>query len=149
MRFRRLDAAARVLCLLGPLAAVFLFVTGRFVVPLLERVPLTAALLARVCVWHSVTYIPCPLCGGTRALALAARGRWGASLMMNPLATCLLAGALAAAVWLGLCAATGRDVGLTAAGRLLRARPTRYIALALLAALWLRQVHLALNVRPL
>ncbi|MFO7958738.1 MAG: DUF2752 domain-containing protein [Candidatus Brocadiia bacterium] len=141
MGARRLDATTRVLCLLGPLLAAFFFVTGRFVIPLLRRIPLTSAVLERVCVWRAVTGVPCPFCGGTRAVELAAHGEWAASLMMNPLGTLLVGGGGLATVWLALCAATGRDLGLTAVGRALKARATPYLAGAGFALLWIWQIR--------
>ncbi|MFW6118755.1 MAG: DUF2752 domain-containing protein [Planctomycetota bacterium] len=139
MGARRLDATTRVLCLLGPLLAAFLFVTGRFFIPLLRRIPLTSAVLERICVWRAATGVPCPFCGGTRAVELAAHGEWTASLMMNPLGTLLVGGGGLAAVWLGLCAATGRDLGLRAVGRALKTRAMPYVAGAGFALLWIWQ----------
>ncbi len=41
------------------------------------------------CWLRRLTGIPCPLCGGTRAVFAAAQGQWGAALRWNPLA-CLV-----------------------------------------------------------
>jgi hypothetical protein len=41
----------------------------------------------------AVLHVPCPGCGTTRALALLARGDWGASLRLQPLAVPMLGAA--------------------------------------------------------
>jgi hypothetical protein len=53
-----------------------------------------------------------PLCGGTRALRLAARGDIAGALAWNPLSPILLAGAVAAVLRFAVGAATGRWVNV-------------------------------------
>ena len=50
--------------------------------PALERLAGTA----RLCVVQAAAGIPCPLCGGTRAIAALARGGFVEALWWNPLA---------------------------------------------------------------
>ncbi len=65
------------LCLLG--AGVLLLFIG-------QRLPSAAAALWSVpCMFHAVTGLYCPGCGGTRAAALLLRGEIGASLWYHPI----------------------------------------------------------------
>ncbi len=141
-----LTAAARVLCLLGPLLCLVLFALARAALPFVWSHPLLARLVGSTCVFRGVTGLPCPFCGGTRAVFLAAHGRWSAAVMMNPLGAVVVALAPLVGVWLGACAATGRDLGLRTMGRLLSSRRTVCALLFLLAGLWAFQIWVARGV---
>jgi len=53
-----------------------------------------------ICLMRDIAHVACPTCGMTRALALLAQGRWGASLALHPLAAPLAAqGAAAWILW--------------------------------------------------
>ena len=132
----RLRVETRVLCLLGPITAVLIFVGARFVVPFVWQQPSLAAAVSRPCVFRTVTGFPCPFCGGTRSVVLAARGEWASSLQMSPFGIPLVAGSVAVGFWLLLCALTGYDLGLAATSKMITrlARPA-WLAGAL-AALW-------------
>lgn len=54
------------------------------------------------------TGLPCPLCGGTRALTALLEGEIGRSLVLNPLALAAVAGAVGISLWLVGEAFTGR-----------------------------------------
>jgi len=122
----RLAAAAAGLFLLLSLAAarVLLDIDG-------ERVLLAGRVVAPVCAFRLHTGKPCPNCGLTRSLALAARGRLPEALDANPTGPAALAGTLLAAgilLWLALASRPGA------------ARPAAAAAAgigALVAALWL------------
>jgi len=81
-----------------------------------------------------------PLCGGTRALRLAARGDLVEALRWNPASPLLLLGAASFALRTAAGAITGSWVNLTVAWK----RPAFWAPLALaLVALEARQQHLA------
>jgi Protein of unknown function (DUF2752) len=91
-----------------------------------------------LCPLRTLTGIPCPLCGMTRAATSLAAGDLGASLASNPF---LLVLALATAVMTALMA--GRALGLAAPARPLPGRARRWVAVAvglLAAASWLVQL---------
>jgi hypothetical protein len=102
------------------------------------RVPGVAALAADppwhglvACPWRALTHLPCPGCGGTRAVLRLAVLDLPGAFLFNPLVTvtalaAMLLGALA------LLAPRATDALLARSGRFLATRPGR---LALLAAL--------------
>ncbi|MFW6162339.1 MAG: DUF2752 domain-containing protein [Planctomycetota bacterium] len=139
---RRLSGATRLLCLLGPLTVGVLLVAARVVLPWAWSGPRLAWALSRPCLLKAVTGVPCPFCGGTRAVVFAAGGQWLASLAMNPLGVLLVAGGPLLALWLGLCAATGRDLGLSVADRFLSRRSTVPGFLGFVLALWVWKIVL-------
>jgi hypothetical protein len=59
------------------------------------RMRLTVEWLPSLCVFHSLTGIPCPACGSTRALAALAAAHPGEALALNPLITFVAAGCVA------------------------------------------------------
>ena len=136
MTGERLGAEHRVLCLLGPLAAVWLFAMAWVVVPYVWRSPRLASAVAQPCVLKRTTGIPCPFCGATRAVVSAAHGEWRRSLTLSPVGILLVGGGPLVALWRGLCAATGRDLGLRAIGRRLSARAVVRGVVGLILALW-------------
>jgi len=142
MRSGRLSATNRVLCLLGPLIALAIFLIARFLLPAVWAAPESATFLPRACVLKMTTGIPCPFCGGTRAVVHAAHARWRSSLLANPLGVVVVVGGSAVGIWLGLCAATGRDLALGAVGRFLGRRSTLRALWGLLAALWVWKIVL-------
>jgi hypothetical protein len=68
---------------------------------------------ASICLLRRVL-VPCPGCGGTRALALLAKGQWAAALTLHPLAVLLAAEALLAWLGWGIVLASGRRPRLPA-----------------------------------
>lgn len=52
-----------------------------------------------VCLFHTVTGVPCPSCGTTRAALLLLKGQVGASLAKNPLGVVAVAFMLISPVW--------------------------------------------------
>jgi len=142
MRSGRLSATSRVLCLFGPLIALAILVIARFLLPAVWAAPQSAAFMPRACVLKMTTGIPCPFCGGTRAVVHAAHARWRQSLLANPLGVVVVVGGSVVGVWLGLCAATGRGLGLGAVGRFLGRRSTLRALWVLLAALWVWKIVL-------
>lgn len=86
-----------------------------------------------LCPFRAVTELPCPLCGSTRAVALAARGD-GAFLDFNAVAVAVLAGvALYGAAILALALRGGRAPAFPLRGRSLAAG---VVAVAALAWAW-------------
>ena len=69
---------------IGALAAAAVWALG------LDRIPLT------LCLFKAMTGLPCPTCGGTRALGRLAAGDVAGAVAMNPLAAL---GAAALAAW--------------------------------------------------
>jgi hypothetical protein len=67
---------------------------------------LALAPFAPACPFRSITGIPCPSCGTTRAAVALLNGRLGDALVVNPLATAgglaVLLGGLLAPVWVTL-----------------------------------------------
>jgi hypothetical protein len=142
----RLSVEVRVLCLLGPLLCIAFLFGARVALPFLWSRPELHGLFSRPCLFRELTTIPCPFCGGTRAVFLAARGQWASAARMNPAGAAAVALAPAIGVWLAACAATGHSLGLRRVHRLLNNRRTVYLLVALLLALWMHQLLVA---RPL
>jgi len=96
---------------------------------------------ATLCLFHRVTGIGCASCGLTRALALLARGQWGAAFALHPLAPALALEA--AGAWL---------VGLAVIERRMRAPSLRRLGAWLIAnavallAIWV--IRLATGTLP-
>lgn len=94
---------------IGALAGAAVWALG------LDRVALT------LCVFKATTGLPCPTCGGTRALGRLAAGDFAGAVAMNPLAA---AGAAALAAWALadlLLLPSGRAVALEVSERASRA----------------------------
>ncbi|HQR47294.1 MAG TPA: DUF2752 domain-containing protein [Thermoanaerobaculia bacterium] len=85
------------------------------------------------CFFHSVTGLPCPTCGGTRAALALLEGDVALALHLNPLVTAALALLVGGGLLAGLVALAGR--GVKEPARL----PgwTRAAVVLLLAANWL------------
>ena len=79
--------------------------------------------------------VPCPGCGVTTAVVLAARGRFADSLAAQPFGFALFLAVAAAAAWALLATAMRRDLAADA-GRLKRRAVCLPVA-ALLAAAWM------------
>lgn len=127
----RLAPSSRALplgALLGAMGALGLLATGVFHV---DRLGLT------VCMLKAVTGIPCPTCGGTRALAHLAHFDVAGAFALNPLVTlgfaALIPWALADLVLLR----RGRALELELSGR-----GARWLGLAAAAALTLNWLYL-------
>ncbi len=139
---RRLSGTTRVLCLLGALTAGALLAIARAVFPYLWTHPRLAWVFGRPCLLKASTGVPCPFCGGTRAAVYAAHGQWMASLVMSPMGIVVVVGGPVLALWLGLCAATGRDIGLSAVDRFLSRRSAARGFLGFLVGLWVWKIAL-------
>lgn len=110
---------------IGVLAAAAVWALG------LDRIGLT------LCLFKAMTGLPCPTCGGTRALGRLAAGDVAGAVAMNPLAA---AGAAALAAWALadlLLLPSGRAVALEVSGRAGRA-----LRVAVPAALLLNWLYL-------
>jgi hypothetical protein len=137
---RRLDTLWRVLIMPVPFTAVVMLIAGRWLIPVLWH----HQVLDRPCLFRAWSGLPCPLCGGTRALVLAAHGDWLGSLQMNPAAAMLAAGLVVTGIWCTVCAVTGLDLGITTSVAWLRRRCSwaAVIAALLLLLLWLARLCL-------
>jgi hypothetical protein len=62
----------------------------------LRRLPDQPVAIASPCPLRSATGVPCPTCGGTRALIALAEGHWLDAVAANPLVS---AGAAATVLW--------------------------------------------------
>jgi Protein of unknown function (DUF2752) len=93
----RLQAAAVVCGLLAWLAYTRVFATLQ-----------AAHLVLPPCPFYVVTGHPCPFCGGTRSFASMWRGELGVSAGFYPAGPLLFLGTLAAALYGGTLAVTGR-----------------------------------------
>lgn len=90
----------------------------------------------RLCGFHLLTGLNCPLCGLTRGVCAAAKGEWRQAIAFHPLSPLALAW-LAAALLTAVAALMGRDWSLP-----VKLRPRLALAaLALLIACW--PFHLA------
>jgi len=77
------------------IGAAYLFAS---VLPLLPRLP---AASWSYCVFHKLTGLPCPFCGGTRATRSLLHGDWHQAIYLNPLSILVLAaGAAFALLWM-------------------------------------------------
>jgi hypothetical protein len=112
---------------------VTLLAAVRWVIPLLWAQQGPLGVLTRSCGLRTLTGIPCPFCGGTRAAVLASHGAVLEAVGMNASAAVLVMACPLVAAWLGLRAATGRDLGLDAVLSWL-ARATTIRALAMVVA---------------
>lgn len=90
----------------------------------------------RPCALRLHSGVPCPLCGGTRSAALAARGDWGRAALLNPAGPLLLGGSALLAAWAAVCLASQRELGLRRTRRAVNSPLTLYILLGLVLALW-------------
>lgn len=142
MSRKRLNAETRILCLLGPCFMLVLFLGGRVVVPIVQRHEVLRRFTTNPCVFHRITGIPCPFCGGTRSVVKATEGQWRDSWEWSPLGIFLVVGGTIISLWLAICAVTGYDLGLRKVGRLLNRKETIYIALGLVVLLWINQIYL-------
>jgi len=126
------------LCVVGAFMAAVVVVTALLLFPYARshREAKLLSLAGGPCLLKAATGVPCPFCGATRATVAAARARFAQSLRLSPLGIPVFFGSLALALWLGACAATGRDLRLSAAGRLLRKLPMGRLLGAGLLLLW-------------
>ncbi len=108
MSVRRGHRAAAALTSAAALAAARILPPGR-------PIPLD------LCPLHHFTGLPCPTCGLTRSVCLVVRGEWLSSVGMHPAGGLVAGGLVVAAIWLGLEAAAGRELGARGRLRLTRA----------------------------
>lgn len=103
----RLQPGARWLCLLAALACLAVLAIGYRLTPDPRGVGTHQSLGLPPCGWLAASGWPCPTCGMTTSVSLAANGRFIDSARVQPAGT-LFALALALAFWpLALSAATG------------------------------------------
>ena len=140
MKVARLSGTARILCLLGPMLVGAMLVVALVILPAVRARPRLSRLFARPCVLKTATDVPCPFCGGTRSVLYASRGEWLPAFLLNPLGVLLIAGGPLVALWFGLCAATGLDLGLLALNRFLSQRAVVRWLLAAISLLWLWKI---------
>jgi hypothetical protein len=63
-----------------------------------------------VCVFHSVTGLPCPTCGMTRAVCHAVHGHWAQSIALHPAGLILAVGLAGWMLWATAEAWRGRPI---------------------------------------
>lgn len=139
---RKLRARDRVLCLLGPGGAAAVFLIARLILPLAWSEPRLSAWVHRPCLLKVSTGVPCPLCGATRSTVLAAHGEWSASLVTSLAGVVLILAGPLIGLWLGLCALTGGDLGLSAVGRYLKELGIIYIVSLSFLGVWAYKILL-------
>jgi len=138
----KLSRRARMRCLLGPILAGGMFVTARLVLPLVRSAPRLGLWFQEPCALKRLTGVPCPFCGATRATILAAHGKWFDSLLLSPLGPVLIGVGPLIALWLGLCALTGKNLGFSAVGRFITWIGPVTFFLACIAGLWVYKILL-------
>ena len=86
------------------------------------------------CIFHAVTGLPCPFCGGTRSFVAMAHGHFGTALYLYPLGPLLFLGVIAAVLYCAFVLVTGRRMRLNISWR--QRRNLIFAGLALLALNW-------------
>jgi hypothetical protein len=86
------------------------------------------------CIFHTVTGLPCPMCGGTRSFVAMAHGDLAAAIHVFPIGPLMFFALLALVVYSVWAVTTGRRLQLLVEPRLRRG--LAMTALALLAANW-------------
>lgn len=109
----------------GPIAVLFI-VTAGFLKNFAQGLP--------VCIFHEITGLPCPTCGGTRSLIALSQFDLVSSFMFNPLVPLFAIGLIIFSLLFFAGAATKRSVkvGLTQRGK----KIIRYTVIALIAINW-------------
>jgi len=135
---QRLDDETRLLCVVGAIMAAVVVTAALLLFPYAwsHRAAKLLSLAGEPCLLKATTGVPCPFCGATRATVAAAHLRFARSFRLSPLGIPVFFGSLALALWLGACAATGRDLRLAATGRFLRGLPMGKLLGASLLLLW-------------
>ena len=91
-----------------------------------------------VCVFHTVTGIPCPTCGLTRALCRAIQGDFSGSLHMHPAGLIVLAVLVTWLGWSLMEAWQGRPLWETGRHRAIRAASV--LAAAVTVVFWIARI---------
>jgi hypothetical protein len=78
----------------------------------------------------------------------ASRGEWVVSALYHPLGLLLVVGGWLAALWLTVCAITGRDLGLRRVYRVVNSRAAVLAGIVLLAVIWVWQIWVAAPLWP-
>jgi len=60
----------------------------------------SGAPLPQVCLFKTITHLPCPSCGATRAILVLLKGDFCGSVAVNPLGVLLFAGLILTPLWL-------------------------------------------------
>lgn len=128
----------RVLAAMSSVACLAMLVTGALITPSADGMGTHTQLGLASCGWYSSFQSPCPTCGMTTAVSLAAHGRIGASFVTQPMG-CLIAIGAACMVWVGLASAV---MGWTLRPLMDRALSTRvvWVVAGLGAAAWIYKI---------
>jgi len=86
------------------------------------------------CIFHAVTGLPCPFCGGTRSFVAMAHGHVGIAMYLYPLGPLLFLGVIAAVLYCAFAIASGRRMHLNLSWR--QRRNLIFAGLVLLALNW-------------
>lgn len=118
-RWPRVGWRARVGCGAGAIGALAFLAAARWFFPFGWTDPRARVLFGQPCLLRESTGIPCPFCGATRSTVAAAHGRFVEAFRFHIVGVPMVMAAGLLALWLLICAATGRDLGLSAMGRVL------------------------------
>jgi len=135
-----LKPASRIWCLVGTLPGIVILVMAWLLLPYMWSHNRLSLFFRRPCMLKVTTGVPCPFCGATRSTVHAVQGHFLASFKLSPLGIPLVAASVLIMLWLGLCAATGRDIGLGRAGRVIAKLPHVRIILSGIALLWICKI---------
>lgn len=130
-----LHSGERLLCATVIAVAVVAWAAALWAAPAVRTNP-ALRWFDRPCALRQHTGVPCPLCGGTRSAALAARGEWGRATLLNPAGPALLGGSALLAAWAAACLISGREFGLRRTRRAVNSPVTLYALLSLVVVLW-------------
>ena len=86
------------------------------------------------CIFHQVTGLPCPFCGGTRSFAAMAHGNLLGAAHVFPIGPLLFLALVAAVLYCSWAVVSGRRIQVTMERGLVRTLTV--LALAMLAASW-------------
>jgi len=135
---RRLSRSVRIGCILGVVGAVTFLAAARWFIPFAWSDPRARLVFGQPCLLRAKTGIPCPFCGATRSTVAAVHGHFREAFRFHLVGVPLVLTACAVALWLALCAAIGRDLGLRAVGRALT---TPWLGWGFLAAVGLFWIY--------
>lgn len=139
-RSRRLAAHHRLFAALVPASVLVVVLCARFVIPAIWARPWLQQRLLQPCLLRTTTGIPCPFCGATRSVVLAAHGRLLDSARLHPAGIAVVLAGGVAGVWLAICAVSGYDLGVSAAARATRRLASARVLVLLVVVMWLYTV---------
>ncbi len=91
-----------------------------------------------VCVFHTLTGLPCPTCGMTRAVCQAVHGHWAQSVAWHPAGVMLAVGLAGWMLWAAAEAWRGQPIAEALRRRLAKALLIAGVAVS--GVFWLRQL---------